>query len=127
MSFDYARLRTQARQIIERYGAPAVLRKPGTPTGPAYDPTPGAPTDYPLSVVIAKFSTYEIANSQGRIQANDEQILMAPENPLAVPTPGDKLLIGASTYTLIGPDEGKGIETIAPGGTAVLFLAQARK
>ena len=45
------RLAGDVDEIIAEFGATMALRKPGTPTGPAYDPTPGTPTYHEIVAV----------------------------------------------------------------------------
>jgi hypothetical protein len=125
-TFDYTRSRATADRLIARFGMAAILRRP-TATGPAYNPTTGTPDDYPCTVVIDSFATSEVADSGGRILADDKKVLLAVGNLPISPAPSDKLVLGGAEYRIIGPDVGKGIETVAPGGTTVMYVLQVRK
>lgn len=124
--FDYAKSKATADRLIGRFGMPAVLRVP-TSTGPVYDPTPGAPKDYPCTVVVRDFSTYEVTAAGGRVLTKDKKVILAKGNLPLDPSPAHKLLLGGVEHVIVGPDVGLGIKTVAPGGVTVLYQLQVRR
>jgi len=68
MDFDYAELQADVTEILTAAGFTAILEVPGTATGPAYDPTPGTPTTYNITVVDDQFSIGSIEDSLARKQ-----------------------------------------------------------
>lgn len=124
--FDYSRAKATADRMIARYGQIATLRRP-TASGPAYNPTPGGPVDYDVTVVVTSYSAHEIAESGGRVLATDRKVLLAAGNLSITPRPSDKLMLGGEVCQIVGPDEGRGIQTAAPGGVTVLYELHCRR
>jgi hypothetical protein len=55
-----------------------------------------------------------------RILATDRGALIAAADLAIRPEPGDQLLVGASTLTIVA------VETVEPGGTPIIFKAVVR-
>lgn len=125
MSFDYARSRASADRLIAKFGRPGTLRRPVAASGPSYDPTPGTPVDFAVTIAVIDYSDYEITG--GRVLATDKKVLLAAGGLTEVPTPDHKLLIGTVWHNIIGPDRGRGIKPLAPAGVVVMYELQARK
>jgi len=56
VAFDYAKSAATAKRLIANFGRPVIIRTPGAATGPAYNPTPGTPSDETVSAVELKDS-----------------------------------------------------------------------
>jgi hypothetical protein len=124
-AFDYSRSKATADRLITRFGQAGFLRRPGVNTGTEYDPEIGPPTDYPCTFAVIGWSNGEIAG--GRVLATDKKVLLAKGDLQIEPTPSDKLVIGGAEHSIIGPDNGLGIQTLAPAGIIVMWTLQARK
>lgn len=119
--FDYSRSLAGANRMIARYGKAGFIRRPGTVTGPAYDPTIGEPTDHPARFVVTDYATKDIDGS--RVLATDKRVLLSVGSLTIEPTTSDRL-VGD------GDDNGYSIEAVnpvEPGDTVLLYWIQARK
>lgn len=124
--FNYQRAKATADRLIARFGRPepAVLRAP-TFTGPDYDPTPGPPVDHPCTVVVVEWETKELETN--RVLANDLKLLVAKGELAIDPDPSHKLVVGGVEHTIVGPESGLGVRTVAPGGVTVFYKLQVRR
>lgn len=118
-AFDYTRTLATANRLIERFGQLGAVRRPGTPTGPSYDPTPGTPTDDPARFVITAYMAREVDGT--RVLSSDVKVLMAPGGLLNDPTTNDKVIAGSTEYMIVD------VSTLAPAGVAVLYTLQCRR
>ena len=119
MAFDYSRPLATANRLIERYGQLGAVRSTGEPTGPEYDPTPGADIDYPARFVIVAFDAKEIDGT--RVLSSDVKVLMAPGDLLNPPTTNDRLIAADGEYAIVN------VTTLAPADIAVLYTLQCRR
>jgi hypothetical protein len=125
-TFNYGRTKASADRLIARCGADAVLRVPGTATGPRYDPTPGASVDHPIRVVVTGYSARERDGTS--ILATDKKVLIAVGDLAVEPLPSHKLVLGGVEHRILGKDEdGEGVVKVSPGGVTVLYKAHARR
>ena len=77
MTAFYDRLEATAQRLIGQYGFGADLVRAGTPTGPAHNPQPGAPTRHACKVVEVEYSLTKgqtIAPKMGYIPLPDSVI-----------------------------------------------------
>ena len=84
-----------AKRLIDRFGQPAVLRKPGEETGPEWNPTPGAPTDHAVDIALTEY-TAEQRSGTGITEAD----LRAFFDSTMEPTTADQVIIGGRTYAV---------------------------
>lgn len=120
IAFDYTRTLATANRLIERFGQLGAVRRPGTPTGPSYDPTPGTPTDDPARFVITAYEARDVDGT--RILATDKKALVAPGSLPSAPALSDKLVEADGTEWHI-----VGVETLRPAETTLLYTCQLRK
>lgn len=114
---DYSPAQKSAERMIERYGADATLLRP-TASGPAYNPTPGAPVSLP---VVAVTSTYGLREIDGtRILATDRRVLLAGRNLAIEPATSDRLKVGATEYAIVD------VRVVKPGATVIYYELQVR-
>lgn len=120
MSFNYARANLTASRLIAGFGQAATLRKTGTPTGPAYDPTPGAATFHPVTVVDLD---QRVRDRSGTLTGETMRTLyISAEN--VSPDKGDRIMLGSvSTDAAFDGSEIMEIRTLAPAGVAVMYEA----
>ena len=118
MSFDYARMKATADRLIAKAGQAATLRRP-TSTGTAFNPTPGAPGEYPITVVVEVYAFREIDGT--RIQRDDLKVLLAKGSLTVEPKTTDRLLIGGVEYAIMD------VRPENPGGTLLMWTIQARR
>ena len=75
-----------------------VLRRHTPGSGPAYNPGPGAITDYPCKGLITSFSNYSMAS--GLVAQKDRKILILAATCAVPPIEGDDFIINGNTYRL---------------------------
>ncbi|CAN7169467.1 hypothetical protein LJR202_000282 [Brevundimonas sp. LjRoot202] len=119
-TFDYSRPLATANRLIEKFGQLGAIRREGAPTGPAYDPTPGAPVDHPARFAVMSYGSNEIDGS--RILTTDKKVLLAPGSLAVEPTTSDLLVeADGSTLTIID------VDPLKPAETTLLWTVQARR
>lgn len=126
-SFNYARSQATASRLIAKFGKKqnrTQLIEPGSPTGPAFNPTPGAPVPHDVDAVEIGYDKTEIDGT--RIQQTDKHFLIAyvnmtnqPNNKwiLKVKSKGDAVAVN---YKIID------IKPLEPGDLVLLWNAQCR-
>jgi hypothetical protein len=87
----------------------AVLTRPGVPTGPAYDPTPGAPTTFKCKALYEEYSAG--ARGQNLVGEKDVKVMILAASLATEPSSMDIIEIQAQSI--------KGC-IAAPGSGAVL-------
>lgn len=117
-SFDYARSRSSADRLIERFGQAGAIRRTGAATGDAWNPTPSAPADHPCTLVVDDYEAGEIDGSL--IRQTDRKVLVSAEGLGIEPTAADRLVIGGSAMEIVN------VRPLSPGGVVVLFEIQGR-
>jgi len=119
MTFNYARLRDgTAERLIARFGQTATLTKPGTPTGPAYNPVAGTPTAYTVTVVN---KTIKIENRDGTLVQQGDRLFILSTDTTATPEMGDTLTADSELYQIVD------VTPLQPGATVMLWYVQCRK
>lgn len=116
VSFNYPGTAATATRLLDRFGAPATLKR----TGPAtYDPatgtTSGSVTSLPTVAAVFAYAAKYIDGTL--IKQGDQQAYCAPG---VAPTQGDVLTWQGVDYTVIS------VKATAPAGVPVLFEAQIR-
>ncbi len=119
-AFDYARPLATANRLIERYGQLGAVRRPGSPSGPTYNPTPGMPVDDAARFVITDYSAKDIDGT--RIKAADKKALVAPGSLPSDPTTAGLLVEANGTLWKI-----VAVETLRPAETTLLYTLQVRR
>lgn len=114
MDFDYAALQTDVTEILTAAGFTATLEVPGTATGPAYDPTPGTPTTYNITVVDDQFAQTFIDDTLVRKQVRT--LYMAVGN--VVPTEDCRVQVDGVWH------EVDKVRPIAPGNVDLLYAIE---
>lgn len=121
---DYAKAAARADASLRRKGGVVTLRRevPGE-----YDPATGGPgagtvTDYDGTGVKLNYNQDDIDGTL--IKQGDQQLLLSPlqRDGTAMPTPvtGDRVLIGAKTFTV------QNVADLQPTETSLLFTLQLR-
>lgn len=118
-AYDYARAKATADRLIEKFGQLGAIRRTGAPTGPAYDPTPGATTDYPARFAMLDYKASEIDGT--RILQSDRKVLLAPGTLSITPSTSDKVVAGSEVLSVVD------VEFLSPAGTVVLYTLQCRR
>lgn len=97
----------------------AVLTRIGAPTGPIYDPTPGAPTDYSCKAIHDTWSAYYRAS--GLVQASDQRVLVLATTLATTPQLGDVVALEGATLRVVSDGGGQpGVSTDPAGAVWVL-------
>lgn len=117
MSAFYDELEQIARELIAEFGFEAHLVRAGTPTGPAHDPRPGAPSRLAIQIVDTGQSITKRDNTQ--VQTGD--VLGIISTAGAAPLPSDRIEISGKEYALVF------LAPVRPGGQSLLFEFQARR
>ena len=119
-TFDYEEIRDEiVEPALDEFGyTDATLTQPGPTTGPDYDPTPGTPTVYPVSVLNVGFSFSE--SSSGLVREDDLKFMMSTKDD---PDPDLKgtLTVDAVTYQVVK------ITPKSPGPTVLFWYVHCRK
>lgn len=115
MWFDYSRLRSTADRLIERFGQPATLHKPGGRDETTYPIVILPGTSSPCTVVVSSYSALERAASL--IEEGDVKLMIRAD---VTPTTADRIEIATATYAL------QSVRQINPGGTVLYYEAQGR-
>lgn len=119
-AFDYSRMLESANRLMAKFGQTGAVRRPGTPTGPSYDPTPGSPTDDPARFVITAYEARDVDGT--RILATDKKALVAPGSLTSAPALSDKLVEADGTaWNIVN------VETLRPAETTLLWTVQIRR
>lgn len=116
MNFGYAGLQTTAQRLIADFGRTATLVRPGEPTGPDYNPQPGTPTEYTVSLVQLEYSMTN--RDQSLIQAGDRVWLVSTAGE--APAQTDTLKDMGKEYQLID------VQPLMPGDATLLFEVHGR-
>tara|TARA_R110002051_G_scaffold230715_1_gene292710 strand:+ start:755 stop:1123 length:369 start_codon:yes stop_codon:yes gene_type:complete len=120
-AFNYARPKATADRLLTRFGQLGAVRRPGTPTGPDYDPTPGVDVDHAARFAVLDYEASEIDGS--RVLATDKKVILAVGSLTITPALDDKLVEADGTvYRIIPP-----LKPLSPAGTVVLFEIQCRR
>lgn len=94
-----------------------------TVTQGAYDPATGvattSTTSLTVTAVVEDFRGIELLN--GLVEVGDKKVSIAGAPLAAAPTPGDTVLIDATSYTVIS------VQTVKPGVEAILYVLQCRR
>lgn len=123
MAYDYQDDADTAAELLEEFGQPVTLT---SKTSGAYSPSTGAAvvtTDtQTVNAVVLDYGSRDIDGTL--IRAGDKRLLMAPQttagDDLTAPVVDDTVAVGSTTYTV------KGIKTLSPAGTVVLFDCNIR-
>lgn len=108
-----------ASRIIKRFGQTGTFERASTPTGDAWNPTPGTPTTYTATVAVVD---YEQQHRDGElIRADDLRVLVSVEGLDTVPTLADRLTIGGDAYCIAK------VTPLAPDGTPRFYDLQVRR
>jgi hypothetical protein len=123
-SFDYDSIRDSVViPQIAHFGKSATLTQPGVPTGPDYDPTPGTPTVYPITVLETgpPGSGFTIMNEGGSLVRTDDRWFMMSVD--GDPAPG---LNGV--LTLSGVDiQVISLNPVQPGPVIMFWRVRCKK
>lgn len=120
-TFDYARAKLSADRLITKFGQAGSIRRTGAPSGPAYDPTPGAVVDHPARFAVMDYEASEIDGT--RVLSTDKKALLAVGSLTITPALDDKLVEADGTvYKIIPP-----LKPLSPAGTVVMYEIQCRR
>ena len=124
--YNYARARGTASRLITKFGQRVVLRHPGTPTGPSYDPTPGTPID--VVVTLVDLQRRQMVMDQALQTTTRRTLYVADQDGLEIhqddlfllPSGTDTVEVGGVTYT--GRWSGvMEVRRLAPEGTVTVM------
>lgn len=116
MTFDYAAARATAERLIAKFGQTANIRRLST-TGDDWNPTITT-TDYACTLAVVDYTSREIDGTQ--IRAGDKKAIISTQGLAISPTTDDRLVIGSEVHEIVR------IMPLSPGGTVVIWQAQAR-
>lgn len=109
---DYTSLAAAAADLIDVFGQEATLRKRGTATGPAYDPTFGADESYTITCVdlnqMVRDGVSLTDQTRRTLYVSTEGLSVSPEQ-------GDRVEIGGSVHEAIE------VRPLAPGGVDIMW------
>jgi hypothetical protein len=118
-----------AGPLLEKYGMPLTLVRV---TAGTYDPNTGGITgattaSYACFGLVDEFKAGEVIGAM--IRSGDKKLLLSAKNLTVVPQIGDQFTMPDGTWYI---PEGSGsgynpIQTLAPGGVAVMYTLQVRR
>jgi len=111
VSYNYTNLAATATRLISRFGR-TVTHRVEVKSGSDYDPTI-TNNDTSIIAVIESFTANEIDNTV--IQSCDKRILTV--TPLSHE---DIIIDGSDVYSIVS------VETVKPGDTSLVYIAQLR-
>jgi hypothetical protein len=121
-AFDYAALASRAGDLLTRFGLAASVRRL---SGGTYSPVTGATTgtvtttDTPVRVLAVTLdATYRAEVGSDNVQA-DDRLYLLPDT--FAPVVSDSLLLAGEAWSIVR------VQTINPGGTALLYRVQVRR
>jgi hypothetical protein len=115
-TFDYARSRSTAEQLIAKFGMAGSIRRQ-TNTGSSYDPVT-IDTDYPCTLVVLEYEDGKIDGTL--IRRTDKLIYLSTQGLTITPTEAD-LIIADQTFSIAN------IKPLSPAGLTLFYEIQARK
>lgn len=123
MTYDYQDDADTAAELLEEFGQSVTLTSKASG---AYSTATGAATvatsTQTVSAVVLDYGSRDIDGTL--IRAGNKRLLMAPQTTagvdLTAPVVDDTVLVGSTTYTI------KGIKTLSPAGTVILFDCNIR-
>lgn len=116
-TFDYSDAKADADALIAEFGQSGVLRRQAT-SGPAHNPVITT-EDFACTFVVEDYRAQEIDGS--RVLVTDKRAILKAGGLAIVPTTSDKLVVGGVAHSIIR------VETLAPGGTTLLWQLQIRR
>jgi hypothetical protein len=122
--FDYEAIRDSVViPQIANFGKPATLTQPGIPTGPEYDPTPGTPVVYPITVLETgpPGSGFTIMNESGSLVRSDDRWFMMSVDGDPAPNLNGVLTINSVDLQVIS------LNPVQPGSTIMFWRVRCKK
>lgn len=113
MTFDYLAARKDAEELLAEFGQTATLRKAGTPSGPEYDPTPGAPDDHEVIVVDLYLSSLDRLGTM--VKQTTRTLYVSTQGLGVAPEKSDQFIIGGKISEI------EEVRPLSPAGTVVLW------
>lgn len=110
MAEDWVGIAAEVATALQEVGFTATLTRPGTPTGPEYNPTPGTPQTFTVTLMQDTISLGMIDGSV--VRAGDKLVMMAAEG--VVPTTADTITLGSVMQVVR-------VEPFAPGGEDLFY------
>lgn len=108
---DWSATAAEVAAALDEVGFTATLTRPGAPTGPSYDPTPGTPTTHALRVMQDSLGLGLIDGTT--IRAGDLRLMCAAEG--IRPTTADRVTVAGVSYAIVR------CEPYAPGGVDLFY------
>jgi hypothetical protein len=118
-AYNYAKLRDNTVEpMLTRFGKAATLTQPGTSTGDEWDPTPGTPTEYAVTVVETSFTSQEKAG--GLVREDDRKFIMSTAGD-PDPSLNGTLTVGSTTLQIVN------VTPLQPGAVVMMYTLHCRK
>lgn len=126
MSEDWASVAVEVEAAIKSIGTTdagyvCTLRRPGTPTGPAYDPTPGTPSYFEFAVLS---ENEQIRDASGSLVGQKRRMLTVSGAAGVVPSKNDMIAVGVAEADIDANtlfEEIIDVDPLSPAGVAVLY------
>lgn len=118
---NYSRYVKTAKKLIQKYGIPVAFEIPGATGGT--DPVTGEYTEPESSQYLRPFGVltkYSNSSIDGTIIQQGDQLLLV-EPSITLPETIQNVEVDSEVFQVVN------IETIKPGGTAVLYKVQVRR
>jgi hypothetical protein len=90
----------------------ATLTRDGPATGPAYDPTPGAPTTYTCKALMESYAAG--IRGQGLVGATDVKVMILATSLATDPLPLDRISVPDQKVNgIIAPEDAMGVKAVS--------------
>lgn len=118
-TFDYARMRSTAERLIEKFGQRGFIRRKSVAgaTSP-WNPAAAPKTDYPITFVLTDYSIMERTSTL--IERTDKRAYISTKGVEITPNAGDQLVASGTAMSIVN------LKPLSPGGLVLFWEAQVR-
>jgi hypothetical protein len=115
--FNYARTRSTAERLIERFGQTGALRRTTSDNDP-FNPSQTT-TDHDCAFAVLDYSKSVVDGTV--IQQNDQMVYLSTKGLTIAPETTDRLVVGGTALTIVS------VKPLSPAGMTIFYELQVRK
>jgi hypothetical protein len=116
-TFNYARTRSTAERLIERFGQTGALRRTTSDNDP-FNPTQTT-TDHACTFAILDYAKSAVDGTL--IRQTDQQVYLSTAGLAIAPETTDRLVVGGTALTIVN------VKPLSPAGTVLMWELQVRR
>jgi hypothetical protein len=116
--FNYARTRSTAERLIERFGQAGALRRT-TDDGDPFNPGSQTTTDHACTFAILDYAKSVVDGTL--IRQTDQMAYLSTAGLTIAPETTDRLVVGGTAMTIVS------VKPLSPAGTVLMWELQVRK